>query len=270
MSRCASGCVIVGEHLADCAGVDDEGRSCRGCLPCPSEFGVLCPRCWGRLQSAVRTLPALIDRLFEVAVPSMSSPQGCGGGGRPSPGSRSLCPASLGTADDLVAMLASWCDQVADALGVSAPSRRGLWVTEERVLRDPATGGVYVSGSEVAGIRDPAVAGRLVAWLEPRLPSVTAFPWAADMLSDLGDATARAAARWPVEEPDRRVTDVRCPSCGAFSLVVHPPRVEGGSEQVVCSLPACGLVMPEEDWAQARAWAVVVARMSVPAEAVAS
>ena len=37
MSRCASGCVIVGEHLADCAGVDDEGRSCRGCLPCPSE-----------------------------------------------------------------------------------------------------------------------------------------------------------------------------------------------------------------------------------------
>ena len=48
---CSSGCAAPGEHLPDCQ--DD---SCRGCAPSPAYVGVLCARCWGRLQAVVRRL----------------------------------------------------------------------------------------------------------------------------------------------------------------------------------------------------------------------
>lgn len=259
---CATGCVVRGEHVAGCPGVDGEGRECPGCLPRAAEVGVLCPRCWGRLQSAVRTLPALIGHLFEMAEPSLSSPMGRfgGGGGRRSSGPRSLYPGALGAADDLVAMLASWCDQVAEALCVRVPVPSGLWVTEARTVVDPVTGVPFRSSREVAGVRRPEAADALVSWLAPRLEECARFVWVADMLADLGPASARASARWPVEEPERRVGDVPCPACGAVSLVVRPPRVVGAEEQVVCSRLECGRVMSAGDWARARA--VLVARVS--------
>ena len=77
---CASGCSIRGEHLADCDGTavnrDGEVIECRGCLPRPAEAGRLCGWCWGRLQSAVRTLPSLVEHLCEVAESAVSSPLG--------------------------------------------------------------------------------------------------------------------------------------------------------------------------------------------------
>ena len=259
LSACASGCTVAGEHLAECGGVDGEGRPCRGCRPRPAAVGVLCPRCWGWLQSTVRTLPALVDHLFEVAAPSVSSPSGGSGAGRVVAGPRCLYPEALGVADDLVAVLASWCGQVAEALGVRAPRPPGLWVTDAWAAADPVTGEVWSSDAEVVGVRDPGAAGVLVSWVSPLLEECAGLPWVADMLADLGPAASRASARWPVEEPDRRVTTVRCPGCGCLSLVVRPPRVAGAEEQVVCCLPACGRVLLPEEWARVRGWAVEVA-----------
>lgn len=256
MSSCVSGCCLRGEHLAECDGttVDRGGGvvECRGCLPRPAEVGVLCQWCWGRLQSVVRTMPALVDHLWEVAVPSVSSPSGYTGSGGSAPGPRALYPASLSVADDLVGMLAAWCDYVAEVRGLVVPRPAGLWLTD----RDGGQDAV------VAGVRSSSAARALVRWLDPHLSWCAAQSWAGDLVGDLVPAVSGAQAAWPVEEPERRVTTVRCPSCGRRSLVLRPPRVVGGQVQVCCSEVSCGVVMGEEDWARARARAVAVARLA--------
>lgn len=62
-----------------------------------------------------------------------------------------------------------------------------------------------------------------------------------------------------MEEPERRVTDVRCPRCGRMSLVVVPPAVVGAERMVRCTAAVCGAVLADEDWGRARRWAVAVA-----------
>jgi len=86
------------------------------------------------------------------------------------------------------------------------------------------------------------------------------------MLADLARLDAGARARWAVEEPERRVQDIACPSCNAYSLVVTPVRVVGGQEQVTCSRISCGRVLSSQDWERLRAWSVLVARMSAKTE----
>lgn len=252
MSACVSGCSIRGEHVAECDGwmLDRKGErvECWGCLPRPAEVGVLCSWCWGRLQSVVRTLPALVEHLFECARPGLASPSGRrDGGARPS-GPRCLYAPALDAADELVAMLAAWCDEVAaERLGQEPARPAGLWLTAE-------------GDREVAGVLEASAARALVAWLDPHLEWCASQEWVGAMLADLGPASARAAGRWPVEELERRIRDVRCPGCGALSLVEVPPPVVGAERLVRCEAIECGRVMGEEDWARARVRAVVVAR----------
>lgn len=253
MSSCVSGCCLRGEHLAECDGtaVDRAGEvvECRGCLPRAAEAGCLCSWCWGRLQSAVRTLPALVDHLWDAAVPSVSSPSGRTGAGRSSrPGEGMLYPAALVEVDELQAVLATWCDEVAE----ECPDASG--VTLEGLTR------WTVWDHEAVGPRSAGATRRLVRWLDPHLGWCARQPWVGDMLGDLATACSRARARFPIEECERRVDTVRCPACGAWSLVVVPPAVYGADAVVRCVLPACGLVMSEEDWARTRERAVVVAR----------
>ena len=80
------------------------------------------------------------------------------------------------------------------------------------------------------------------------------------MIADLVSAASRALARWPIQEPERRITNVSCPSCGAWSLVLIPPSVPGAERLVRCTLPACGSVLTEEDWNRTRNWALAVAQ----------
>lgn len=255
---CASRCVQVGEHLPDCA--DD---SCRGCAPRLAAVGVLCPHCWARLQAVVRTLPSLVAELMsEDAAPSSSSSSS----GRRPPGPSSLYPQRRAAADEIAAALASWCVQAGEHLGAEAPRPPGLWWSAPGRKIDPDTGEAYFVESEPVGVRDPAACAALVRWIDPLLDRVAAAPWAADMIEDLGRLEAGARARWGADEPDRRVRDIACPSCGAHSLVVHPTRVVGGDEQVSCSRPACSRVLAPEDWRQLRAWSVLVARMGAPDE----
>lgn len=260
MTACASGCTPRGEHLPDCT---DE--SCRGCVPSPTAVGVLCARCWGRLQSAVRTLPTLVAELVAVHDgPSQLSSSSSSG--RRTPGPSSLYPPRLADADGLAAALASWCIQAGEYLGVEAPRPSGLWWSAPSRKVDPETDGAYLVESEPVGVRDPAACAELVRWIDPLLDRVAAAPWAAEMVEDLSRLEVHARARWGADEPDRRVRDIACPSCGAHSLVVHPTRVVGSDEQVSCSRPACGRVLAPEDWRQLRAWSVLVARMGAPDE----
>ena len=121
MSQCASGCTIRGHHLAECDGWawgrDEYGEpeevECAGCLPRQAEFGVLCSWCWGRLQASVRTLPSLVEHLFDMGAPSLRSPLGRAGGGRSTPGPGCLYSDALVAADELHAILGTWAQEVA-------------------------------------------------------------------------------------------------------------------------------------------------------------
>ena len=270
MSACVSGCTIRGEHLADCDGTalsrDGELVECRGCLPRPAEVGVLCPRCWGRLQSLVRTMPSLVDHLIEMAEPALSSPMGRadGGGTSARPGERSLYPAALAEVDELHSVLAAWCKEIAqeNLIGSRLPVDSTRW-TDGLIAVDPGTWAAVLGGAEEAepiGLSRPDGTRLLVAWIDPHLQGVAGRAWAGDMIADMQRVTSHATSRFPVEEQERRITDVRCPSCGARSLVHMPPAVVRADVQVRCTLPECGLVMTEEDWGKARAWALRTAQ----------
>ena len=131
--------------------------------------------------------------------------------------------------------------------GVSGPKD---WTDTTEGITDPA----------ILGPREPEDTRRLVAWLDPHLEWIASRPWATNMIADLVSAASRALARWPIQEPERRITNVRCPSCGAWSLVMIPPSVPGAERLVRCTLPACGSVLTEEDWDRTRSWALAVAQ----------
>ena len=272
MSQCASGCTIRGHHLAGCNGWawgrDECGQpeevECDGCLPRQAEFGVLCPWCWGRLQSSIRTLPPLVEHLFDMGAPSLRSPLGRPGGGRSTPGPGCLYSDALVAADELHAILGTWAQEVA----VEHPAAGSLPVGLCRWSQGRPAAGPLGWADVADGGADPVILGpreqedtrRLVAWLIPHLEWIASRPWATDMIADLVSAASRALARWPIQEPERRITNVRCPSCGAWSLVLIPPSVPGAERLVRCTLPACGSVLTEEDWNRTRSWALAVAQ----------
>ena len=266
MSACVSGCTIRDQHLAECDGTalgrDGELMECRGCLPRPAEVGVLCERCWGRLQSLVRTAPSTVEHLLEVAGQVLASHPS--GGGRRAPGPACLVPEASVMADELHSVLAAWCKEIAqeNLIGSRLPVDSTRW-TDGLIAVDPGTWAAVLGGAEEAepiGLSRPDGTRLLVAWIDPHLQGVAGRAWAGDMIADMQRVTSHATSRFPVEEQERRITDVRCPSCGARSLVHMPPAVVGADVQVRCTLPECGLVMTEEDWGKARAWALRTAQ----------
>lgn len=255
MTMCGSGCTLRGEHLTDCDGTttDRHGREveCAGCLPRPAEYGRLCGRCWGRLQSLVRTMPSLAEHLEAMGEPSLSSPMGHTGAGHGRPGELSLYPAALGVLDDLHALLASWCTEVATERGLGLPVAGTRWTAMDSD-----------GGREPIGPARPGATRELVAWLDPHLPWCASQPWADAMLEDLATATSRALRSFPMEQVERR-TSVACPGCGCPSLLVSPPPAAGADETVRCRV--CGLVLSESEWAVTRQRALVLARAEAEA-----
>ena len=259
MSACACGCSVRGEHLGGCDGTapgrDGGVVECRGCLPRRAEHGVLCARCWGRLQSAVRTLPSLIEHLRAVAAPAVSSPAGRTGSGRARrPGGGMLYPAALVEADELHAVLAAWCEEVAaERPGASAPPRRATrWTASAAGDREPL------------GPAGPGSTRVLARWLDAHLEWAAGRPWAGDMLTDLAGGARAQLRRIREEVPVRRAEGVRCTRCHSLSVVVVPPAAGGGRALVRCTLPACGAVLGEDDWACARARALAATRGGRP------
>lgn len=251
-TTCECGCVERGVHAEGC-----ESDECRGCVPSPCAVGVLCARCWARLQSTVRTLPSLVEQVLsgECGVQHASTPQSVAG-------PRVLYPRHAADADELVGLLASWAEvEAEEEEGESLPEFPGLWVSAPTRRVDAETGEAYLVESQVVGVRDASGVRMLARWVDARLERIAARGWAPLMLGEVSREASRVRAVWQTAEPERRVREIACPSCGAHSLVVCPPVLPGAEEQVRCSRPACGRVLSSQDWARLRAWSLVVARM---------
>lgn len=251
MSGCVRGCTVRGEHVPDCDGtVVREGArtECSGCLPRQADVGVLCLRCWGRLVGRVRTLPALaahLEAMSELGARSVSA-----GGGVRRPGEGGLYPQAAGVLDEVHAVLATWCVQVALEREVTIPARGTRWtVADGEGLREPI------------GPAWPGATARLAAWIDQHLQWCASQYWAGDLLDDLHRACSRAEAAFPLEQAER-VSPVACPACGCPGLLVAPPQVAGGQVQARCR--SCGLVLAEADWEQARRQALAIAQASQP------
>lgn len=255
MSACVRGCVLRGEHVSDCQGdrmlADGRKVQCRGCLPRVAEYGRLCGRCWGRLQSLVRTMPSLAEHLEAMAEPSVSSPMGRMSVGAVSALGSSLYPEALGVLDDLHAMVASWCEQVACERGLHAPVEASRWTVADAGGEREPMGPAYWGATRM-----------LVGWLDPHLAWCAEQVWVDALMEDLVVATGQALRRFPMERVERR-SEVPCPQCGCSSLLVSPPAVAGADEIAHCRV--CGLVLSEEQWALTRERAVAVARAEVGA-----
>lgn len=245
MTWCASGCVVRGQHLGSC--MDDE---CEGCLPREASDGVLCRWCFQRLTGAVVDIPGLTEHLRVLAEPGVSSPQGREGGGPAVAGSRSLYPAPLETADEIVGMLGSWVDEIVaehpDHL--QGPPARGWRFSRPAWRRDPDTGQPYRPDVERTFATQRGVEDA-VRWLLPRLHWVAGQPWAPDMRRDLCAQVATALARWPMVEREHDVP-MPCPWCGQRSLRYHPPEEFGAPERVTCENPDCARAWSGWEWEQ--------------------
>lgn len=229
--RCASGCVWP------CGAADCAGEACGVCVPAQADVGVVCRWCWARLQRSVYTAPSLVEHLFDEA-----GAVRLGAGGRAvvgsAPGSRVLYPAAMAAADEVFACLAFWASRC------GAPPLAGAWRDGE---------------GAVVGVRRRGHTRELVEWWRPRLEWCVGQAWAGEMCVEVGRVTSRIAARWPVEEPVRRVRFIACPECGVASLVEIPPVCARGPRVVVCEMPRCSVSMGEDEWAQVRARALAAA-----------
>ena len=252
MSECLSGCVMRGQHRPTPAeGHTDE---CRGCLPRPAEFGLLCAWCWQRLNADVVDSPALARYLWAVAHSGEVTVPGVSVEGS-DPAERSMIHGALDAFDGLHACLASWAhlilEEHPDGDRMAGPDQRDTRVTAwspPKVLESDELAEPYYVGPTVAGARHPDATSRLVKWLLPLLAWCSEQEWAGEMRREVADVVRTTAARYPVEERTRPIPGVTCPVCEKASLVFDPPTPERHSTQVNCSTRGCGVIYSEQDF----------------------
>lgn len=229
MTACQTGCTLRDQHLAQCRG------DCWGCLPRPTDSGLVCARCQTRLGAAIRTTPALVDWLRQQLDPTQTaSDRVSGTHAPPAP----LNVAAVADADDLHAMLASWA----------------LLHLEEHPdnLSGPRLGGTLrTTTGDVAGVLSAAGNAptvELCRWLNTHLPWALDREWAGVYVSEVTERVAVLRARYPDDERSRAILDVPCPRCDRLSLVYHPPAWAGSRIQVICEHYECGAEIPEDRW----------------------
>lgn len=242
---CASGCVVRGQHVESC-----QDPECPGCQPREAVEGVLCRWCFQRLTGAVVDIPGLVAHLREMAAPGVVSALGREGGGAGVPGSRSLYPPALETADELIGMLGSWVDEIVEEHPdhLQGPPARGWRFSRPAWRHDPDTGEVWRPEVERTFATQRAVEDT-VRWLLPRLGWVAGQPWAPDMRRELCAQVSTALARWPMEEREHDVP-APCPWCEQWALRYHPPEEFGAPERVTCENPDCARTWSGSEWEQ--------------------
>ncbi|MHA6527041.1 hypothetical protein ACX3T8_04905, partial [Corynebacterium pyruviciproducens] len=99
---------------------------------------------------------------------------------------------AVGVLDDLHALLASWCTEVATERGLGLPEDGTRWTAMDSD-----------GDREPIGPARPGATRELVAWLDPHLPWCASQPWADAMLEDLATATSRALRSFPMEQVER-------------------------------------------------------------------
>lgn len=215
---CAKGCTIRGEHVTECA-----GKGCRGCLPRPSEHGLLCPRCWSRLVSGLADVEPMLKHLRATAN-ALALAARVADGGRPvgDPAHRTVLHPAWLAADDLQQLVASWAQ----------------YLLEKHPM-------------PLLGWHRAPWHGNAAAWLAPHLPHAAEQEYAPLMLGEITHTLATLHARWPTaddKERPRAIPGVRCPRCDQVSLEYAPPTWERMPFKVSCQNDDCGRVFSEDEW----------------------
>lgn len=270
-TACARGCVLRGQHTTDCPDRD----ACRGCLPRPAEFGLLCPLDWQRLNGDVVDVALLVRHLRD----EVADPNQAGGAPPPSSGTRvyrdpsegSVLSDAIGAADELHATLADIAEHIidehpraglpdvadpTDRTGrrrvphpnlLEPPPEAHVWRSRQTlVTRDGHTDVVH---SRVIGVRDADATDALVAWTLPLLPWLAGREWVATACDDLAAIVAHTAHRWPLEEDARgRHVSAPCPRCAHLSLHLSPAVPARPTTVVTCTNPECAALLTEAEW----------------------
>lgn len=229
MDTCTNGCTIAGEHLTECRGIAKDSRggliACPGCLPQPTERGLLCWSCAAKVDELWSVLPDLVPHLRSIE----KGPVAEGMHTRAAPGSRVIVPPSWLEADNL------WT-----ALHVTIVA-----VANERHDDEPDwAGGTNPWGFGSQDSIDTVMANVWDAtfWLLSRTQTAHEAPIAARRLTGLCSRVTNALKRFPLEERAHLVEHVRCRKCELVTLEWQPPLAEATPVVVRCLNEHCGAV----------------------------
>lgn len=229
MDTCVNRCTIVGEHLSWCIGIVGDGqggvKACTGCLPQPTERGVLCWSCAAKVDELWSVLPDLVPHLRSIE----KGPTVEGAHTRSAPGSRVIVPPSWLEADNL------WT-----ALHVAIVA-----VANERREDEPDwMGGTSPWGFGSRDSIDTVMVNVWDAtfWLLSRTQTAHDAPIAARRLTGLCARVSNALKRFPLEERAHLVEHVRCRKCELVTLEWQPPLAESTPVVVRCLNEKCGAV----------------------------
>lgn len=236
MNVCIGGCVIHGEHLTNCIGLNHRRGKvvpCDGCLPQPASRGLLCWSCEAKAGELWGVLLDLIPHMRSVE----RGPAPDGPRITVTPHSRMLIPDSWVTADDTWRRLHELLVTVANERGAEVGGWHGATTPEH------------------FGSTDPIEVVFLNVWealfqLAEHLEVVFTRERPARGLLRLIRQTHRALQRYPLQERAHLVQHVTCREerggCGKLTLQWQPPLAFADPITVRCLNVDCGMVYDPE------------------------
>lgn len=260
---CATGCRVRGKHATDCAGAqcgEDCQRNCRehcrGCLPRTTDGDLaVCKACVQRINRDVAEIPRLVAWISVHDVPSTGATRSKDYIKRTKKAPPLPFRAdAVDDADELHALLVSWCQTVADEHphGLVGPDLRGSRITHKAngdptgrvvglaVSKRTWRGADWSPNSSQANTSDAvpyqAASERAAKWMLAQLAAGTDNPlaqgWAADMVTEICEAVRHAKRRWPTD-PEPEVIDPPCLDCGG-QLARPVMTATDAAERFVC------------------------------------
>ncbi len=277
---CLSGCMRGGRHLADCANpCPDECQRrcpdhCTGCVPRTATGDLLvCPGCERRIEKAVGSIPDLVVWIRSQDVPGARVLDDTGGGGGRKAPPAPLRLDAVDAADELHAMLASWCKLIVEEYpgDLRGPDLTGS-VRSRRVLADQTGDTVglgvahlprsadgrrtpgHVDHLDIKGgwregewVMSSPATERAAKWLTNWLSWALAQPWADEFVREVSEAALTAEARWPRRERPTPLPTA-CPGCGRRSLIWFAPNWVGAPAMIMCQADGCDEKVDEKDY----------------------
>jgi hypothetical protein len=188
----------------------------------------LCKGHLSRARELIGAAPEMVSWMREQLEPA-GNPVG---GDEPhdpnGPGSKPpVAVTAVDAADEVLALLCSWAEAAADAVGIEAPDTSAAW----RVFRtsldigEEGTDDGWDWHPVVKGFRggSTALVNGVARWLLDHLEDIAQHDLVADLVEEVADNRKTNLARWPYEDRPRAVPGVRCDECGKRTVMFYPP-----------------------------------------------